>query len=53
MEKAVQLLSHERSSFIGVLLNNFTYRSGYGSYYKYYYYYSRPTNGSKKSQIKV
>ena len=53
MEKAVQLLNHERSSFIGVLLNNFTYRSGYGSYYKYYYYYSRPTNGSKKSQIKV
>jgi tyrosine-protein kinase Etk/Wzc len=53
MEKAVQLLSHEHSSFIGVLLNNFTYRSGYGSYYKYYYYYSRPTNGSKKSQIKV
>ncbi|MBI5730179.1 MAG: polysaccharide biosynthesis tyrosine autokinase [Ignavibacteriales bacterium] len=53
MEKAVQLLSHEHSSFIGVLLNNFTYRSGYGSYYKYYYYYSRPTNGSKKSKIKV
>jgi capsular exopolysaccharide synthesis family protein len=53
MEKAVQLLSHEHSSFIGVLLNNFTYRSGYGSYYKYYYYYSRPTNGSKKTRIKV
>ncbi len=53
MEKAVQLLSHEHSSFIGVLLNNFTYRSGYGSYYKYYYYYSHPTNGSKKSKIKV
>lgn len=53
MEKAVQLLSHERSSFIGVILNNFTYRSGYGSYYKYYYYYSRPTNGSKKNRVKV
>jgi len=53
MEKAVQLLNHERSSFIGVVLNNFTYRSGYGSYYKYYYYYSRPTNGSKKSKVKT
>ncbi len=53
MEKAVELLNHERSSFIGVILNNFTYRSGYGSYYKYYYYYSRPTNGSKKSRVKA
>lgn len=53
MEKAVQMLKHDRSSFIGVVLNNFTYRSGYGSYYKYYYYYSRPTNGSGKSRIKV
>jgi capsular exopolysaccharide synthesis family protein len=53
MQKAVELLSHEHGSFGGVILNNFTYRSGYGSYYKYYYYYSRPTNGSKKSKMKV
>ena len=53
MEKAVQLINHDRSSFLGVVLNNFTYRSGYGSYYKYYYYYSRPTNGAKKNRIKV
>jgi capsular exopolysaccharide synthesis family protein len=53
MEKAVQLLNHERSSFIGVVLNNFTYRSGYGSYYKYYYYYSHAGNGSKKNRTKV
>ncbi len=53
MLKAVQLLNHDRSSFIGTILNNFTYRSGYGSYYKYYYYYSRPTNGSKKSKVKA
>lgn len=53
MEKAVQLMNHERSSFLGVVLNNFTYRSGYGSYYKYYYYYSRPTNGAKKKSVKV
>jgi capsular exopolysaccharide synthesis family protein len=53
MEKAVQLLNHERGSFIGVVLNNFTYRSGYGSYYKYYYYYSTPSNGSAKKKIKT
>jgi tyrosine-protein kinase Etk/Wzc len=53
MEKAIQLLSHEHSSFIGTILNNFTYRSGYGSYYKYYYYYSRPSNGSKKTKAKA
>lgn len=53
MEKAVSLLSHERSSFIGVILNNFTYRSGYGSYYKYYYYYSKPSNGAKKNRVKA
>jgi capsular exopolysaccharide synthesis family protein len=44
MQKSVELLKHERNTFIGVLLNNFSYRSGYGSYYKYYYYYSRPAN---------
>ncbi|MDP4192206.1 MAG: polysaccharide biosynthesis tyrosine autokinase [Bacteroidota bacterium] len=50
MEKSVELLTHERNTFIGVILNNFSYRSGYGSYYKYYYYYSRPNNGEKGSK---
>ncbi|RJP68296.1 MAG: polysaccharide biosynthesis tyrosine autokinase [Ignavibacteriales bacterium] len=51
MEKSVNLLKHEQKTFIGVLLNNFTFRSSYGSYYKYYYYYSRPNeNGRKKSK---
>ncbi len=51
MEKSVSLLRHEQKTFIGVLLNNFTFRSGYGSYYKYYYYYSRPSdNGRKKTK---
>ncbi len=53
MQKAVELLNHDKSNFIGVILNNFTYRSGYGSYYKYYYYYSRPSTGSSKSKIKI
>ncbi len=44
LQKSVELLGNE--SFMGVLLNNFSYKkSGYGSYYKYYYYYSHPTNG--------
>lgn len=50
MEKSVELLRHEKNTFIGVILNNFSYRSGYGSYYKYYYYYSRPNNGEKESK---
>ncbi len=52
MEKALELLKHERSSLIGVVLNNFTYRSGYGSYYKYYYYYSKPGSSAKKGKGK-
>jgi capsular exopolysaccharide synthesis family protein len=40
MEKAVGMLKHDGSSFIGVVLNKFAYTPGYGSYYKYYYYYS-------------
>ncbi len=47
MIKATELLSHDHGSFVGVILNNFSYKSGYGSYYKYYYYYSRPAATSK------
>lgn len=53
LEKSVEILKRDKSSFLGVLLNNFSYRAGYSSYYKYYYYYSHPTNGSKKSRIKT
>jgi len=45
MMKASELIKSGSSSFIGAVLNNFTYKSGYGSYYKYYYYYS---NGTKE-----
>lgn len=41
MTKAVELIKNENKTFIGTVLNNFSYKSGYGSYYKYYYYYSR------------
>ncbi|KUO62930.1 hypothetical protein APF79_14180 [bacterium BRH_c32] len=53
MEKAVTMLNHEQNTFIGTVLNNFSYKSGYSSYYKYYYYYSRPAGGDKKSRAKV
>ena len=43
MTKSTELLSHDHGSFVGVILNNFSYKAGYGSYYKYYYYYSRPS----------
>ena len=45
MEKSVELLSGENGSLIGAVLNNFAYKNGYGSYYKYYYYYSNPSKG--------
>jgi len=48
LKKSVELLNHDTDSFIGVVLNKFTFRSGYGSYYKYYYYYSHNKNGTKK-----
>jgi tyrosine-protein kinase Etk/Wzc len=52
MKKSAELLNHEKKSFIGVLLNNFSYKSGYGSYYKYYYYYSHHGgNGAFKKKI--
>ncbi len=49
MTKAVDLMTHENKSFIGVVLNKFSYRSGYGSYYKYYYYYS---HNKEKAKVK-
>ena len=47
MTNAVDLVKNQTSSFLGVVLNKFTYKNGYGSYYKYYYYYSHGTNGNR------
>ncbi|MFI5237607.1 MAG: GumC family protein [Ignavibacteriales bacterium] len=46
MERSVELIKRENTQFLGTVLNNFSYKSGYGSYYKYYYYYSRPESKS-------
>ncbi len=52
MMKSTELLSHDHGSFVGVILNNFSYKAGYGSYYKYYYYYSRPSaTGRSEKQL--
>jgi capsular exopolysaccharide synthesis family protein len=40
MKEAVQLLKQNNVSFLGTVLNNFKYKSGYGYYYKYHYNYS-------------
>lgn len=50
MTKAAELLQHENDSFIGVVLNKFSYRSGYGSYYKYYYYYAHNKDATRKGK---
>jgi capsular exopolysaccharide synthesis family protein len=53
MEKSIELIKKDKSKFMGTVLNNFSYKSGYGSYYKYYYYYSNSSgNKTKKSSRK-
>ncbi len=53
MEKSVELIKNDHADFIGTVLNNFSYKSGYGSYYKYYYYYSTPKNGNSSKSSKI
>jgi len=36
-----KLMSIDQHNFLGVVFNNFSYKSAYGYYYNYYYYYSR------------
>lgn len=40
LKRALELLRHDNATVIGTVLNNFSYKAGYASYYKYYYYYS-------------
>ncbi|MFN3874056.1 MAG: polysaccharide biosynthesis tyrosine autokinase, partial [Ignavibacterium sp.] len=43
IERGIELLRSDSSNFIGAVLNNFSGKAGYSSYYKYYYYYSTKT----------
>lgn len=45
-EKLMHIDSH---NFLGVVFNNFSYKSAYGYYYNYYYYYTRPEDALKKN----
>lgn len=40
LKRAVELLRSDNAVLIGTVLNNFSYKAGYASYYKYYYYYA-------------
>ncbi len=44
LDRALQLLKHDNSTVIGAVLNNFSTKPGYKSYYKYYYYYASKTD---------
>lgn len=51
-----KLMSIDQHNFLGVVFNNFSYKSAYGYYYNYYYYYSRPdgksnTNGKTENTL--
>jgi polysaccharide biosynthesis transport protein len=48
VEKAVHMIKNDYSMFLGTVLNKFSYRAGYGSYYKYYYYYSGKKRGKEE-----
>ncbi|MGE5431606.1 MAG: GumC family protein [Syntrophomonadaceae bacterium] len=49
MEEAVSLVKNDKSTFLGVILNNFNYKNGYGYYKKYYYSYPSERNIKNKS----
>lgn len=40
-------------NFLGVVFNNFSYKSAYGYYYNYYYYYSKPEEKTKSNGVKI
>jgi len=47
LDLGLKLIKNDDSFLIGTVLNNFSAKSGYGSYYKYYYYYT--ADGEKKT----
>ena len=48
MKDAVELIKQNKVSFLGTVLNNFEYKSGYGYYYKYYYNYSSSSDKKRR-----
>jgi capsular exopolysaccharide synthesis family protein len=52
IKQAADLLNHEQSSFLGVVLNNYDFKMGYPSTYKYHGYYYSDENEPKKKKKK-
>jgi len=53
-KQSISLLSHGQSAFLGIVLNNYDYKFGYPSNYKYYnYYYSSDSTDKKKPSKKI
>ncbi|MDQ3193463.1 MAG: polysaccharide biosynthesis tyrosine autokinase [Bacteroidota bacterium] len=44
-----KLMNIDPHNFLGVVFNNFSYKSTYGNYYNYHYSYNGPEAGSKKN----
>lgn len=53
MKDAVNLIKQNNVPFLGTILNNFRYKSGYGYYYKYYYHYDNSSNKRGKNKFKI
>ncbi|MBE2279101.1 MAG: polysaccharide biosynthesis tyrosine autokinase [Ignavibacteriaceae bacterium] len=51
MVRAAEIMQRGKHHFVGTVLNNFVYKSTYGSYYKYYYYYSRQSKTDTDSSV--
>lgn len=49
--KSLDIINISKTNFLGTVLNNFSYRPGYGAYYKYYYYYYNSNNGKDQKKI--
>ena len=49
-KQSINLLSHERNTLLGVVLNNYDFKFGYPSNYKYYDYYYSTDEPDKKKQ---
>jgi tyrosine-protein kinase Etk/Wzc len=47
VEKAVRFIENDHSLFLGTVLNKFSYKAGYDSYYKYFSY-----SGKKRDKLK-
>jgi capsular exopolysaccharide synthesis family protein len=53
MKSCERLHNMNPHNFLGVVLNNFSYKNVYGYYYNYYYYYAKPeASGKIPSKVK-